>query len=63
MMAALGKPEVPLVLTYAAVVLSGSSTCTQSFSPHTRNWLSMEAKDKDIGSTDTTFLSGLGSDF
>ena len=33
MMAAFGSPEVPLVETYAAGVLSGSSTWTQSFSP------------------------------
>lgn len=31
--AAFGRPDVPLVLTYAAGVLSGSSTRTQSLSP------------------------------
>jgi hypothetical protein len=33
MTAAFGTPDVPLVETYAAVVLSGSSTRTQSSSP------------------------------
>ena len=37
-MAAFGNPEVPLVETYAAGVLSGSSTRSHSCSPHLSSW-------------------------